>query len=484
MFECDSCVHFQDLREELKPSGPSETRVVETGGALPPFWDRSAIFVANLLGLFFGNEEQTRTLARMVGEVDSYGGRLVPILNLLYRGPQNLLILERAPDECLCNYFERVLGLNLPEQRILSHQDYLMLGRELGAGGFFRDVLPDLFAGINAHPATWIDGYVTDETLRQVASETGRQNIASPEGSHRGNNKRLLFEYLQSTGLPTVDTFLADSKREVARALEALRQEGFTSAVVKAAVGASGVGMIKVPSLEDPSGNLDLIPEYFFCEGACLVQGWLQEGEHGVECIRSPSVQLFLNEDTVFLYDCTEQILGSGSVHEGNIAPPPYLTEEPELRSELFWQAGEAGRWLHHQGYRGTASVDFLVVDRETGRSRTEVYVCEINARVTGATYPSVLARHFLPQGAWLLRNLRFDDGLQGADLLAMLWEQGHLFDPAKRTPGILPLNFNFGNDGLVHKGQFLCGAQSPIEAQELLDAARFDLPVTATDRD
>ena len=40
-----------------------------------------------------------------MGEVDSYGGRLIPILNILFKGPDNVLILERPPDETLCNYF-------------------------------------------------------------------------------------------------------------------------------------------------------------------------------------------------------------------------------------------------------------------------------------------------------------------------------------------------------------------------------------------
>ena len=42
-------------------------------------------FFANLLALFFGNEAETKSLADEVGEIDSYGGRLIPILNLIFR---------------------------------------------------------------------------------------------------------------------------------------------------------------------------------------------------------------------------------------------------------------------------------------------------------------------------------------------------------------------------------------------------------------
>ncbi|MCB1089114.1 MAG: hypothetical protein KDM63_18910, partial [Verrucomicrobiae bacterium] len=80
----------------VEPAGPAAIPVIASPGTLPPFWDRNAVFIANLLGLFFGNEEETRLLSEEVGEVDSYGGRLIPIIDLLFAGPgKNLLVLER-----------------------------------------------------------------------------------------------------------------------------------------------------------------------------------------------------------------------------------------------------------------------------------------------------------------------------------------------------------------------------------------------------
>jgi hypothetical protein len=200
-----------------------------------------------------------------------------------------------------------------------------------------------------------------------------------------------------------------------------------------------------------------------------------------VNLVRSPSAQIYLDEDSVVIYDLTEQILTQASVHEGNESPPPYLIDRPHWRDELLRQAGEAGRWLHRQGYRGTGSVDFLLVEREDGEA--DVYVCEINARVTGATYPSVLARHFLPEGSWLLRNLRFEKPLSGADLLELLKQSGDLFIPGQSGTGVLPVNFNPGADGLIHKGQFLCLAHSTAGSHVLLEMAELDLPC-APDRD
>ncbi|MFT5468550.1 MAG: hypothetical protein ACI8UO_003660 [Verrucomicrobiales bacterium] len=458
-------------------------KVVDTEGNLPPFWDRSAVFVANLLGLFFGNEEETQMLANEVGEIDSYGGRLIPILNLIYRGGENVLVLETDPDPDLCGYFREGLGLSLPDQRVLLHSDYQSLTTALKNGASDEELKWSLFSELKSNSHKWLDGYVTDDTLADLACRAQMRTISSAAGSRRGNNKRMLHEHLEAVGMPTVEACLIDSAADLNAALDSLEKSGFRSAVIKSAIGASGIGLLKVESLADRGDIVQQLPDYYFYEGACIVQGWLRPGENGVLHMRSPSVQLFLDDETVYLYDSTEQILSHDSVHEGNESPPPYFGGEPELRAELFRQAAEAGSWLHDQGYRGTGSVDFLVVNYKNRGA--VVYVCEINARVTGATYPSLLARNFWPEGAWLMRNLRFGRPVSGQQLLEMLREHGSLFDPERKSPGILPVNFNRGADCLIHKGQFLCIGGNIHQSHGLLDIAKIDLPVAAeTDRD
>ena len=105
-----------------------------------------------------------------------------------------------------------------------------------------------------------------------------------------------------------------------------LRQLGYSTAVVKAQIGASGYGMIK---LNTQNPRLDSMPNYLFFEGPCMVQGWLDEERPGVRRIGSPSIQMFLDDHTVSLFDWTEQILSEASVHEGNMSPPPYIRRTP-----------------------------------------------------------------------------------------------------------------------------------------------------------
>ena len=444
----------------------------------PVFWQHeNTAFVANLLGLFFGNEEETQMLADIVGEVDSYGGRLAPVLDLLFQGPgENLLVLEREPDADLLRHFRDKAGLSIPKIIVLPHRDYLEIGERLRKKKTVGDDrVAHVFEEFARHPSTRVDGYVTDDILTRLAKASGRRTFSSIEGSRRGNNKWLLHRHLDASGAPVPATEEAESTGEIRGCLAKLERGGFSAAVIKAPLGASGIGMVKVYSLADCDELAASVPTHFFTEGPCLVQGWLQPGQFGIATMRSPSVQLFLNEDEVTMYDITEQILSSDSVHEGNESPPPYLDGNPEWRAELLRQAAVAGSWLHEQGYRGTASADFLLAEKDNGDF--EVYVCELNARVTGATYPSVLARHFMPGGAWLMQNLRFSTPLTGRELLDKLEESGDLYVPGTSESGVFPLNFNFGPDGLVHKGQFLYLAPSSDKSRLLLDFANLDLP-------
>jgi hypothetical protein len=243
---------------------------------------------------------------------------------------------------------------------------------------------------------------------------------------------------------------------------------------VKAQIGASGIGLIKVPAI-DSGDPLPEIGNHFFYEGAAMVQGWLEPGVLGVARIFSPSVQMFLDDSSVHLFDVTEQILSSDSIHEGNESPAPLLKTRPEVGDELLRQASVAGEWLHSVGYRGTASTDFLVVERDDGE--LEAYVCEINARVTGATYPAVLARHFRPQSAWLLRNIRLHESLAGDRMLELLDNSKQLYERGDAA-GLLPINFNLGRDELVFKGQFLCLAETLDECHQILGDTASVLPI------
>lgn len=446
---------------------------MESTDKLPSFWDENAVFVANLLALFFGNEEETGMLAAEVGEVDSYGGRLLPVIDLIFAGPErNLLVLERQPDPVLSRYFLETAELSLPEVEVLAHRDYLDLGRQLADSGTADSAFLEV---LRQHPATRLDGYVTDAILSAMAGCLGMATFSSFAGSHEGNNKLLLHRYLESIGLPTPMTEIAEEPAAVGECLQRLHQAGYSAAVIKAPIGASGIGLIKVEDLTVHREAAGLVPAHFFTEGPCMVQGWIKPGEFGVSRVHSPSAQLFLDEQGVVIYDLTEQILSHESVHEGNESPPPYLAAHPEWRAEMIRQAGEAGRWLHGCGYRGTASADFLLTEQDDGGFT--VYVCELNARVTGATYPSVLARHFMPGGAWLLRNLRFTEPVPGDELMQLLRTAHDLFVPGESEKGIMPVNFNTADDGLVHKGQFLCLAPSSGGSKMLLELARLDMP-------
>ncbi len=447
-----------------------DVQIKSMPGQLPKFWNRSVIFFANMLSIFYENYGELERLKKQIRGVETYGGRFIPIINLIFRGDDNLLVLERPPDQTLIRYFQEDLGLSLPNIVILSHSVYDSLITHVDE--LSHDKINPTLTFIHQHNAKWIDGFVSDNVLINIAKALNKPTINSLEGSKRGNNKFLLHNSLSESGFPVFDTIPASSPDEVPACVAILRKKGYKKAVVKAQIGASGIGMT---NLSTTSCNTNSIPEHFFFEGPCMVQGWLDETVRNIRHLGSPSIQMFLDDKTVSLYDITEQILNAESVHEGNLSPPPYFSRGDLIYEELFRQAAAAGAWLHDQGYRGTASVDFLVIDR---KGTAEVRVCEINARVTGATYPSVIARHFLPHDAWLMRNVRFANPLRDTSLLKMLDKAGYLYHPDMQE-GVLPVNFNLDKEGSVQKGQFLCLGGNLDDCLNMLQQIESILPLS-----
>lgn len=455
-------------------SQTADARISYAPGRLPVFWDRSVVFFANLLALFFGNKQAIQELAAQVGQIETYGGRLCPLINLLFRGPDNLLVLEREPDTRLLQYFANDLGLTIPPCIILPHKQYLQLPERLIDANrrlLGNDSAARIWQQIAEHPAEWIDGFVTDPILTATATALGKQTLVSPEASRLGNNKLSVHRYLQQQGFPVFDTHLAECRSEIVEAAAELLARGYQRVVVKAQIGASGIGMA---TLDADRPDVHWVLDHWFFEGPCLVQGWLDEHVSGLRRLGSPSMQMFLDETSVNLYDVTEQILSAESVHQGNIAPPPYWHTIQEVQSPLREQSESVGRWLHQHGYRGTASADFLVVQHD---QRLEVILCEVNARVTGATYPAVLARNFCPGGTWLMRNLVFEPPVASEELLDILLRDGLLY-LAGRSRGILPINFNPGPCGKIRKGQFLCLGSEQDECVADLNQSTQLLPV------
>lgn len=423
-------------------------------GQLPPPWDRSVVFFANLRALFYSNEAQRDWLCQEIKGIGSYGGRLLPLLNLMYHGADNVLVVEEGPNEVLMRYYLNQLGLTLPQVEVLPWDAYLALDQENETVTRMRQL-----------PAPWAEGYVTDPFLAHLAERLDKKSTTSATGSITGNNKLLFHQFMEQRELPVFTTEYASTVEEIPPALERLIRQGYTDAVVKSQIGASGIGLVKLACTD---ADLGQIHPSMFHEGVVMVQGWIDASLPEIDAIGSPSVQLFVQEDTVYLYDLTEQLLSADHLHQGNIAPPPYLNEFEGITEDLLSQAEQAATWLHQTGYRGTASVDFIVIQE---RGTVKAIACEINARVTGATYPSMLARHFAPEEAWLMRNLQSHQPVEGKDILYALDQAALLYHPGNER-GVLPINFNLDEQGLEFKGQFLCIAPTTEACYSLLREA------------
>ncbi len=414
---------------------PSAT-VNASPGTLPPAFPHSTVFFANLPSLFFGNTDATLALRNLLGgTLDSYGGRLASVLDLLFHSEHdhpNLLVTSLPPQPELTCYHRETLALKLPEIVLsdpLQYESARILER------------------LGDTAATHLDGFVTDEQLKRIAEQTNKKTLSPPEGSHLANNKLAFHNELVRLGLPTFATEIAENQDDLARCYRELNHQGYRFAAVKSQIGASGIGLLKVDTRRP-----NAVPDLIFHEGPCLVQGWIEPGIKAVRHIHSPSVQILVKDDEIVLFDTTDQILDHQSVHEGNLSPPHKLDGLTDEQRQILDQSKAIVPWLHQTGYRGPASIDFHVARRG---EQTDIRACEINARVTGATYPSLLARRFQKNGAWLMRNLALPESLAASAILEVLDSHGFLFKPGT-SRGCLPINFNTDERGEITKGQFL----------------------------
>ena len=89
---------------------------------LPPFWNRSVLFFCNLRSIFYENDAEAAELVRRITGAQSYGGRAISILNTLFHGGPNKILLEAPPEKNLLDYLSGDLKLSLPTFEVLDHR--------------------------------------------------------------------------------------------------------------------------------------------------------------------------------------------------------------------------------------------------------------------------------------------------------------------------------------------------------------------------
>jgi len=424
-------------------------------GRLPECWPFSAIFLANLDCIFFGDPLKTEEIARNVMGFHGYGARMLPILGLLFRGGRNLLVLQEEPNQDLAAFFRDRLGLSLPELAYARMPDGCGLGR--------LDIEEPALERMRGADREVLDGYVTDTHLERLAAEINKRNLNTQESCRLANDKIALNRFLSERGLPVFDGGESGSDKELRRILSDLTALGYRKAAVRAAIGASGFGMQLISLKEAPEPLSDVLK----AEDRLLVQGWVEEGRLGCSGVASPSVQFFCGQDNrVALYDFTDQLLSNDSIHEGNLSPPISIAGEEPLKSMILGQAMEVAAWVAGLGYLGPGSVDFLIWRKQ---GSPQVLVCEVNARVTGATYPSLLALYCNPGGAWLMRNMVFGPCMTVREFLHFLEGKKLLFSLQRRR-GIIPVNVISAANGQIFKCQLLFLASSSPECLAMME--------------
>lgn len=213
-----------------------------------------------------------------------------------------------------------------------------------------------------------IINFSVNEHVEILAEKIGAKCLVSSEVSALANDKLKLKQFLEHSGLPTIEGVYTDDPDIIASYF--WRKDHY---FFKDPQGVSGYGF-----WSNQNNTLEqILSEY----------GWKDIIiERVIEKESSPSVQFLIYEDAGEKYACifgfTDQILQEWRYYLGNQSPSVYV-DHHYLRSEFMRQSEMIMHYLFEIGYVGFWWIDFMVGDGQ-------VYATEINARFTGATYPAI----------------------------------------------------------------------------------------------
>ena len=213
-----------------------------------------------------------------------------------------------------------------------------------------------------------IINFSVNEHVEILAEKIGAKCLVSSEVSHLANDKLKLKQFLEHSGLPTIEGVYTDDPDIIASYF--WRKDHY---FFKDPQGVSGYGF-----WSNQNNTLEqILSEY----------GWKDIIiERVIEKESSPSVQFLIYEDAGEKYACifgfTDQILQEWRYYLGNQSPSVYV-DHHYLRSEFMRQSEIIMHYLFEIGYVGFWWIDFMVGDGQ-------VYATEINARFTWATYPAI----------------------------------------------------------------------------------------------
>jgi len=272
---------------------PSAIDIVSDHRRMPPLHRGGALYLGNLYAIFYGDGSRTRELMGRVSGFFGYGGRLLPIVDLLYPQGPNLLLLEQIPDPPLLDLLGGHLALSLPRFEVIEPEQASTFEQGLASR-------PDLLPQAGIQPGFWIDGFVADAELERLGHHFGLRPATTCIASRHANDKSRLRLFLESQGLPRFDGGLVHNLEDVARMGIQLRGMGYRRAALRAAIGASGFGFWPV-DLEGGDPLPD--PPHLFEHGPAQLEGRLAPGS--TASMRSPPPACSSSSPRTIRYACT-----------------------------------------------------------------------------------------------------------------------------------------------------------------------------------
>ncbi|MCB9802574.1 hypothetical protein H6761_00965 [Candidatus Nomurabacteria bacterium] len=210
----------------------------------------------------------------------------------------------------------------------------------------------------------------------------------------QANDKAFLRKVLDEHFDPRWAPFnlIVNRQSEIMSAIKKIAKHDCDFIVVKAPHLASGEGMDFFPLEQQMSAAHFAAKLWAKGNRTIIIEAGYRHDSFSTQWEIRPSELRFIG--------FSQQIISQGRIYQGSIISSDSLLNLSLAEATLAQErCHDLALWYQSRGYVGTFGIDFIVVRRPGQKHDGELFLLEINGRVTGATYPFSVGRQLADQG-------------------------------------------------------------------------------------
>ena len=368
-----------------------------------------------------------------------YDKRIFPLLE-----KDDFTIFAEKIDSFLWDYYRSLDLAKIKPKNIFYADSYLKYP------SLTKAVLADknLIQRLKQEKFHFLMPYIESYDMGKLAGEIGAFLFRSADFTDWINNKSNYRKVLRELKLPLIPGYQTNLEK-AKRHFKELKKRGFKKVVLKKERSVSGFSVFVTEKEEDFDQCLkDNLSE----QKSFVLEGFIEDVRY------SPNFQYFITENNVEFIVATDQILEKDRVsYSGNLYPS-FLIKKPAVLKTINEMSEKICGYLQTKRCFGLAGIDYIVT------KQGKVYSTEVNARINGSTFPSLIIEKLFGEDAnihWLFKTFHFKPVS-----FENLFNKFKYFIKKRGDFGVLPIGVDLLES--MGEGQFMIISRSSKELYDL----------------